>query len=328
MDSLRIDMSNINLTGSKASEMPEIKITGIERKERSTVDKIDLSDIAKKLSAEINAVRKDEPVKAVQDASAGIDADYVDSLIKLGESVDKKDDSIDPLTWGLTVKLGMEVGIDDADVLRELKASDLDAYFYESSYKRAGLEAGMKRYDENGDVKIYDNPSDIWKDMFLTDENGNFVKDHEGKTVRDESFTQARLKAPGLNITVQSVQGDTWDPGDYKGRLADASAGLVHNLLLAVKNNDPFMYRYAREHATGKMPTWSDKTTAGMSDAERNDFYIGQLSHSYNLLKSSMVNAPSVDEQMGNIGRLLKDAVWENVKPENGSFDYFTGERG
>jgi hypothetical protein len=328
MDSLRIDMSNINLTGSKPADTPEIRITGIERKEQSTADRIDLSGVAKKLSAEINAVRKSDPAQTVKDSSSVIDADYINSLIELGKSVDKKDENIDDLSWGLTVKLGMELGINDADVLRELKVSDVDAYFYEASYKKAGLEAGMKTYGEDGGVKIYDTPSDIWKDMFLTDENGGFIKDDEGNAVRNESFTQARLKVQELNITSQIIQGDTWELGDYKGRLADAPAGLTQNLLLAVKNNDPFMYRYAREHATDRMPVWSAETTAGMSDSEKTDFYTKQLSHSYSLLKSSMVNAPSIEKQMAEIANLLKDAVWENVKPENGYINHFVGSRG
>lgn len=328
MDNLRINMPAFNIAGIRNINDLGVKTTGEVVKTGVSGDSLEVSSIAKMLALEVTASRLDVKSNPFSESSSAISADYVNSLIELGKSVPKGDNSIDDLSWGLTVSLGMEMGIEDADVLRELKLSDVDTYFYEAAYKRNGLESGMKRFDENGETVVYENPSDIWKEMFKTDSDGNFLKDNHGNAVRNENFTQWRVKPQTPAVTIDSIHGDVWEFRDYDGRIADASAGFLQNLLLGVSNNDSFMYRYTREQATNRMPVWSTETTSGMTENDRLNYYTKQLAYSYGLLKSSMLNAPSVENQMEEIRNIMRGGEWTKVPSGGGISDYFVGSRG
>lgn len=328
MDNLRINMFANHIIGYLNIDNPDIRIAPASQKTGVLGDSAEISSIAKRLAQEISDSKLEMKPDSVQGASPQIDPDYVNSLIELGKSVPKGDNSIDDLSWGLTVSLGMEMGIEDADVLRELKLSDVDTYFYEAAYKRNGLESGMKRFDENGEAVVYDNPAEIWKDMFKTDADGNFLKDNHGNAVRNEDFTQWRVKPQTPAVTIDSIQGDVWEFRDYDGRIADASAGFLQNLLLGVSNNDPFMYRNTREQATNRMPVWSSETTSGMTESDRLNYYTKQLAYSYSLLKSSMTHAPTVEEQMEAIRSIMRGGEWSKVRSGGGISDYLTGRRG
>jgi len=326
MEDFRITMPDMEFGQYSTASFRGVSLSSLHQ-QNSEMDKTDISSIAERLKFQAEAMLESSVEDSGKPIVNGIDADYINTIIELGKAMPKGDVDIDDLSWGFTVKLGMEMGIEDADVLRELKISDVDAYFYEAAYKKTGLESGMKRFDENGGVIVYDNPADIWKDMFRTDEDGNFIKDAHGNAVRNENFTQARMRTQGPDVSIQSIQGDVWEFGDYKGRLADASSGFLQNLLLGVSSNDPFMYRYTREQATDKMPTWSEKTTAKMDESEKVNFYIKQLAYSYSLLQSSMINAPTVQSQMDELKNLMKGAEWEKVKPGGGITGYLIGSR-
>ncbi len=327
MENLRIIMPDTVLSGFKPFQTPLLNLSYAVQQQNIASDSVDISSVANMIQEAAQSLNGSEITAPVQESVDGIDAEYINTIIELGKAVPKGDETVDDLSWGLTVKLGIEMGIDDADVLRELKLSDVDAYFYEAVHKKAGLEAGMTRFNENGEAVTYDNPSDIWKDIFQTDADGNFIKDSSGKAVRNENFTQYRVQTQGTGVTGYNTDAPTWDFEDYDGKLANAPAGLLHNLLLGVDSKDPFMYRYTREQATNRMPVWSSGTTEKMNNSEKTDFYIKQLSYSYSLLKSSMINAPTVQSQMDELKNLMKGAEWERVKPGGGMTGYFIGSR-
>lgn len=327
MENLRITMPDTVLNGFRPFQTPSLNLSDAVQQQNIASDSIDISSVAKMIQEAAQSLNGADTAVPVQESVDGIDADYVNTIIELGRAVPKGDETIDDLSWGLTVKLGIEMGIDDADVLKELKVSDVDTYFYEAIHKKAGLEAGMTRFDENGEAMTYDDPSDIWQDMFQTDGDGNFIKDGSGKAVRNENFTQYRVQTQGTGVTGYSTDAPTWDFKDYDGKLTNAPAGLLQNILLGVDNGDPFMYRYAREQATDRMPVWSSGTTAKMNGSEKTDFYIKQLSYSYSLLKTSMASAPTLQAQMEELKNLYSGAKWERVRTGGGISDTFIGSR-
>jgi len=327
MENLRITMPDNVSVAYRLFQASSLSVSDAVQQQNIASDTVDISSVANMIKEAAEALSAATAPEPVQESVDGIDAEYINTIIELGRAVPKGDETIDDLSWGLTVKLGIEMGIDDADVLRELKVSDVDTYFYEAVHKKAGFEAGMTRFDGNGNAVSYDDPADIWKDMFVTDADGNFVKDSSGKAVRNEDFTQYRAQTQGTGVTGYSTDAPTWDFSDYSGRLTDAPAGLIQNILLGVDNDDPFMYRYSREHATDRMPVWSSKTTEGMGEKEKISFYVKQLSDSYNLLKSSMANAPTVQAQMEELKNMYKGAEWKSVRAGGGISDFLALSR-
>ncbi len=326
MDDFRITMPDIGFGQYSNASLRGIGLPDLQL-QNPDMDKTDFSSIAERLKFQAEAMLETGVTDSGKPVVHGIDADYINTIIELGKAMPKGDEDIDDLSWGLIVKMGMEMGIEDADVLKELKISDVDTYFYEAVYKKAAIDAGMSRFDENGQVVAYENPSDIWKDMFKTDDEGNFIKDNNGRAVRNENFVQYRIQTQGAKVTGYSTDAPIWNFKDYKGKLTGLQGGFLQNLLLAVDSKDPYMYRYVREQVTDKMPTWSADTTAKMNEDEKTDFYIRQLTHSYKLLKSSMISSMTIRQQLDELKAMYSGAQWEKVKTDGGITDYFIGSR-
>ncbi|MCD8552747.1 hypothetical protein [Seleniivibrio sp.] len=326
MEDFRITMPDMEFGQYNTASFRGVSLSSLHQ-QNSEMDKTDISSIAERLKFQAEAMLESSVEDSGKPIVNGIDADYINTIIELGKAMPKGDVDIDDLSWGLIVKMGMEMGIEDADVLKELKISDVDTYFYEAVYKEAAINAGMSRFDENGQAVAYNRASDIWKDMFLTDDEGNFLKDENGKPVRNENFVQYRIQTKGAKVTGYSTDAPVWNFKNYEGKLTGLQGGFLQNLLLAVDSEDPYMYRYVREQVTSRMPTWSAETTAKMSESEKTDFYIRQLTYSYKLLKSSMISSMTIKQQLDELKAMYSDGKWEKVKPGGGMTGYLIGSR-
>ncbi|MDE7314773.1 MAG: hypothetical protein K2N11_03625, partial [Mucispirillum sp.] len=143
-----------------------------------------------------------------------ISDEFIISTLQLAETVEKPKDAqdMDDLRWGMLINLGKEIGMNDKDGLMEITQQDLKIYYDLKHHNTQEAFDKLGEYDQNGNiVKRYENPEDVWKDIFLTDSNGNFLKDKAGKLIRNKDFTYTTSVQVDDNVKFRDLHWKSYD---------------------------------------------------------------------------------------------------------------------
>jgi hypothetical protein len=169
MDIINLNFSNLTSLFANPTNSPSNIIDRVNQRVAQKEDKVEISASAKVAQEQKKIKESDDEVAPKQNAA--IDAVIADAIAE-GKKIPKPDEEMDDLQWGMMVKLGKEMGLNDADAIASLTDRDVGQYYMAS---------------RNGDVT-----EDYWKDVFLTDEKGNFVK-VDGKVQRNPDFEGMKL---------------------------------------------------------------------------------------------------------------------------------------
>lgn len=163
---------------------------------------LDISELSMRISREIAklGIKKgpDDPSNGLEkkwlDAAPEISDQYILDLMTLGASVEKVDENMSDIQWGSLLQLGHEVGLSDPAAIAALTPTDIEIYFDAKFRQSDEIFEKFGSVDENGvEIKRYENPDDIWKDIFKTKDNGEFLTGFDGKAVRNKEFSWAHL---------------------------------------------------------------------------------------------------------------------------------------
>ena len=155
-----------------------------------------------------------ETIDELFEMHSEIDDELVISVLQLAETVEKPKDAqdMDDLRWGMLINLGKEIGMNDKDGLMEITQQDLKIYYDLKHHNTQEAFDKLGEYDQNGNiVKRYENPEDVWKDIFLTDSNGNFLKDKAGKLIRNKDFTYTTSVQVDDNVKFRDLHWKSYD---------------------------------------------------------------------------------------------------------------------
>lgn len=266
-------------------------------------------------------------LKSIRETNVSVDNaisdDYVQNIINLGKTVEKPDDGISDLQWGLTVQMGMEMGITDTDALAELTAEDLDRYINEFYKKPLGMKTvGYDILDENGNItkpKSYSSKEAYWADVFKTDSSGGFLKDAYGKPVRNSGFKQDMLvdeKLEKMNKSIVIEADAVVAP--YEGKLINMPPSLLQNYALGLASGDMAALDYAKNATgtiTGTFDSWLPDGFSKYTDAQKMQFYKDKLSFGFSLLKSSLLSGKTSSQAENSYMESIRsgDYVWKRI---------------
>ncbi len=219
-----------------------------------------------------------ETIDELFEMHSEIDDELIISVLQLAETVEKPKDAQDmnDLKWGMLLGLGKEIGMNDKDGLMQITQQDLKIYYDIRHNREQGRLDTMGEYDQNGNlIKQYENPEDVWKDIFLTDSNGDFLRDKAGNLIRNENFTYTT-----------SVQQDNttfhndldWSMYNYDNnietKISDYQASDLMHFSVFIKDGNDFAFnrlanRYYESVNVGEEPYYIQDLKEAKNDAEK-----------------------------------------------------------
>ncbi len=254
-----------------------------------------------------------------------ISDEFMISVLQLSETVEKTKDAqnMDDLKWGMLLGLGKEIGMNDKDGLMQITQQDLKIYYDIRHNREQGRLDTMGEYDQNGElIKQYDTPEDVWKDIFLTNSNGEFLRDKAGKLIRNENFTYTT-----------SVQQDTttahndlyWNMYNYDNnietKISDYQASdLMHFSIFIKDGNDYEFNRLANRSYesvnVGEEPYYIQDLKGAKNDAEKLFIYKRYLVRAYDsMIFWNSKEAPSQAEWNNITEKQINNSKWVTFKP-------------
>ncbi len=254
-----------------------------------------------------------------------ISDEFMISVLQLSETVEKTKDAqnMDDLKWGMLLGLGKEIGMNDKDGLMQITQQDLKIYYDIRHNRGQGRLDTMGEYDQNGElIKQYDTPEDVWKDIFLTNSNGEFLRDKAGKLIRNENFTYTT-----------SVQQDTttahndlyWNMYNYDNnietKISDYQASdLMHFSIFIKDGNDYEFNRLANRSYesvnVGEEPYYIQDLKGAKNDAEKLFIYKRYLVRAYDsMIFWNSKEAPSQAEWNNITEKQINNSKWVTFKP-------------
>lgn len=259
-----------------------------------------------------------------------ISDEFIISTLQLAETVEKPKDAqdMDDLKWGMLLGLGKEIGMNDKDGLMQITQQDLKIYYDIRHNREQGRLDTMGEYDQNGNlIKQYENPEDVWKDIFLTDSNGDFLRDKAGNLIRNENFTYTT-----------SVQQDNttfhndldWSMYNYDNnietKISDYQASDLMHFSVFIKDGNDFAFnrlanRYYESVNVGEEPYYIQDLKEAKNDAEKLFVYKRYLVNAYHNLLHDIEGAPTQEEWNNITEKQINNSKWVTFNPyENGSY--------
>lgn len=259
-----------------------------------------------------------------------ISDEFIISTLQLAETVEKPKDAqdMDDLRWGMLINLGKEIGMNDKDGLMEITQQDLKIYYDLKHHNTQEAFDKLGEYDQNGNiVKRYENPEDVWKDIFLTDSNGDFLRDKAGNLIRNENFTYTT-----------SVQQDNttfhndldWSMYNYDNnietKISDYQASDLMHFSVFIKDGNDFAFnrlanRYYESVNVGEEPYYIQDLKEAKNDAEKLFVYKRYLVNAYHNLLHDIEGAPTQEEWNNITEKQINNSKWVTFNPyENGSY--------
>lgn len=223
-----------------------------------------------------NSSSNSEGSKAITDT-------YMADIVKKGKEVPKPDNlEMDDVSWGILVQMGEKMGLTDADRLAKLTVEDVEAYFYNKNI----LERGKNLLQDNLTANEY-------------------VK-YKKETMNDKEYwdmvfeAKAKNKKYSINTIEKSNTGLKLSANEFfsnKGNISvtNLSASSLHNVLMALENEDVELFTYAIENS---------KTTNKPKTIAENQ---KQMIESYDAMQEYAQNALSPYEQLQIIKNNLKN---------------------
>ncbi len=271
-----------------------------------------------------------ETIDELFEMHSEIDDELVISVLQLAETVEKPKDAqdMDDLKWGMLLGLGKEIGMNDKDGLMQITQQDLKIYYDIRHNREQGRLDTMGEYDQNGNlIKQYENPEDVWKDIFLTDSNGDFLRDKAGNLIRNENFTYTT-----------SVQQDNttfhndldWSMYNYDNnietKISDYQASDLMHFSVFIKDGNDFAFnrlanRYYESVNVGEEPYYIQDLKEAKNDAEKLFVYKRYLVNAYHNLLHDIEGAPTQEEWNNITEKQINNSKWVTFNPyENGSY--------
>lgn len=261
-----------------------------------------------------------------------ISDEFIISTLQLAETVEKPKDAqdMDDLKWGMLINLGKEIGMNDKDGLMEITQQDLKIYYDLKHHNTQEAFDKLGEYDQNGNiVKRYENPEDVWKDIFLTDSNGNFLKDKAGKLIRNKDFTYTTSVQVDNSVGFRDLTWSLYDVDENDTvKVAHYTAGNIMNLTASLIDGNDAAFTYLANYSKSAVPNnksqYEIDLQSATNDAEKLFIYKKALVNSYHFfLNSVKILSPdlSYQGQKDTYSDKLDNSKWVTFNPnKKGSF--------
>ena len=261
-----------------------------------------------------------------------ISDEFIISVLQLSETVEKPKDAqdMDDLRWGMLVNLGKEVGMNDKDGLMEITQQDLKIYYDLKHHNNQEAFEKLGEYDQNGNIiKRYENPEDVWKDIFLTDSNGNFLKDKAGRLIRNKDFTYTTSVQVDDSVAFRDLSWKLYDKDNNdKIKAADYGAGELMCITASIMDGNDAAFSLLANYTKSMLP--ENKTQHELdvqyakSDAEKLFIYKKSLVNDYFFFLDTVKGVSpdlSYEGQKDMYNKKLDNSKWVTFNPNyKGSF--------
>ncbi len=261
-----------------------------------------------------------------------ISDEFIISTLQLAETVEKPKDAqdMDDLRWGMLINLGKEIGMNDKDGLMEITQQDLKIYYDLKHHNTQEAFDKLGEYDQNGNmVKRYENPEDVWKDIFLTDSNGNFLKDKAGKLIRNKDFTYTTSVQVDDNVKFRDLHWKSYDNDNNDTiKVAHYGSGELMCITASVIDGNDAAFSWIANFTKSMVPAHKTQHEQDVqyakNDAEKLFIYKKSLVNDYFFFLDN-VKALSPDLSYKGQKKIyenkLDNSKWVTFKPyQQGSF--------
>ncbi len=261
-----------------------------------------------------------------------ISDEFIISTLQLAETVEKPKDAqdMDDLRWGMLINLGKEIGMNDKDGLMEITQQDLKIYYDLKHHNTQEAFDKLGEYDQNGNiVKRYENPEDVWKDIFLTDSNGNFLKDKAGKLIRNKDFTYTTSVQVDDNVKFRDLHWKSYDNDNNDTiKVAHYGSGELMCITASVIDGNDAAFSWIANFTKSMVPAhktqYEQDVQYAKNDAEKLFIYKKSLVNDYFFFLDN-VKALSPDLSYKGQKKIyenkLDNSKWVTFKPyQQGSF--------
>lgn len=224
------------------------------------------------------------------EGSNAINDTYMSDIVKKGKEVPKPDNvEMDDVSWGILVQMGEKMGLTDADRLAKLTVEDVEAYFYNKNI----LERGKNLLKENLTANEY---AKYKQESFSDKEYWDMVFEAKAK---NEKYSIGTIDKNNTGLKLSATEFFS-----NKGNISvtNLSAASLHNVLMAVENEDVELFTYAVNNV---------KTTNTPKSIEENQ---KQMIESYDAMQEYAQNTLNPYEQLQIIKNSIKSGSIINYK--------------
>lgn len=224
------------------------------------------------------------------EGSNAINDTYMSDIVKKGKEVPKPDNvEMDDVSWGILVQMGEKMGLTDADRLAKLTVEDVEAYFYNKNI----LERGKNLLKENLTANEY---VKYKQEGFSDKEYWDMVFEAKAK---NEKYSIGTIDKNNTGLKLSATEFFS-----NKGNISvtNLSAASLHNVLMAVENEDVELFTYAVNNI---------KTTNTPKSIEENQ---KQMIESYDAMQEYAQNTLNPYEQLQIIKNSIKSGSIINYK--------------
>ena len=230
----------------------------------------------------------------------------------------------------MLINLGKEIGMNDKDGLMEITQQDLKIYYDLKHHNTQEAFDKLGEYDQNGNiVKRYENPEDVWKDIFLTDSNGNFLKDKAGKLIRNKDFTYTTSVQVDDNVKFRDLHWKSYDNDNNDTiKVAHYGSGELMCITASVIDGNDAAFSWIANFTKSMVPAHKTQHEQDVqyakNDAEKLFIYKKSLVNDYFFFLDN-VKALSPDLSYKGQKKIyenkLDNSKWVTFKPyQQGSF--------
>lgn len=224
------------------------------------------------------------------EGSNAINDTYMSDIVKKGKEVPKPDNvEMDDVSWGILVQMGEKMGLTDADRLAKLTVEDVEAYFYNKNI----LERGKNLLKENLTANEY---AKYKQESFSDKEYWDMVFEAKAK---NEKYSIGTIDKNNTGLKLSATEFFS-----NKGNISvtNLSAASLHNVLMAIENEDVELFTYAVNNV---------KTTNTPKSIEENQ---KQMIESYDAMQEYAQNTLNPYEQLQIIKNSIKSGSIINYK--------------
>lgn len=224
------------------------------------------------------------------EGSNAINDTYMSDIVKKGKEVPKPDNvEMDDVSWGILVQMGEKMGLTDADRLAKLTVEDVEAYFYNKNI----LERGKNLLKENLTANEY---AKYKQESFSDKEYWDMVFEAKAK---NEKYSIGTIDKNNTGLKLSATEFFS-----NKGNISvtNLSAASLHNVLMAIENEDVELFTYAVNNI---------KTTNTPKSIEENQ---KQMIESYDAMQEYAQNTLNPYEQLQIIKNSIKSGSIINYK--------------